>query len=143
MVRRRLDETRQAFRPGHTTSPSVNRTHCPQPDISRRPIPFTVLGLVLTYQRQNTRCCPLECSQKSSWDSKETCVSHELFEGSVRDCSRITVLRLGKPMEHLQAALKASFAPGPAVEQITTIGRQLAYFGYLTYDVFVWVSSPP
>jgi len=43
-------------------------------------------------------------------------------------------------MEHLQAALRAAFAPGPAGEQILTIGRQIAYFGYLTYDMLVWVT---
>jgi peroxin-11B len=48
-------------------------------------------------------------------------------------------MRLGKPMEHLQAALKAGFAPGPFAETITTIARQIGYFGYLTYDVLVWV----
>jgi hypothetical protein len=42
-------------------------------------------------------------------------------------------------MEHLQAALRAAFAPGPAGEQILSIGRQIAYFGYLTYDMLVWV----
>ena len=49
-------------------------------------------------------------------------------------------MRLGKPMEHLQAALRATFAAGPAQESITTIARQLGYFGYLTYDAIVWVS---
>ncbi len=48
-------------------------------------------------------------------------------------------MRLGKTMEHLQAALRASQATGPAAEQITTIGRQLGYFGYLTHDALVWV----
>lgn len=49
------------------------------------------------------------------------------------------VLRLGKPLEHLQAALKAALASGPAGEQITTIGRQISYFGYLSFDALVWV----
>lgn len=48
-------------------------------------------------------------------------------------------MRLGKPVEHLQAALKAALSSAPAPEQITTIGRQLGYFGYLTYDAIVWV----
>ncbi|KAF8898611.1 peroxisomal biogenesis factor 11 [Infundibulicybe gibba] len=48
------------------------------------------------------------------------------------------LMRLGKPLEHLQAALRASFASGPAIEQITTIGRQIGYFGYLSYDALVW-----
>ncbi|KAF5390314.1 hypothetical protein D9757_002810 [Collybiopsis confluens] len=51
------------------------------------------------------------------------------------------LLRLGKPVEHLQAALKASFAPGPASETITTIGRQISYFGYLSFDALVWVNA--
>jgi peroxin-11B len=51
------------------------------------------------------------------------------------------LLRLGKPVEHLQAALRASTASGPALEQITTAGRQLAYFIYLTYDAFVWANA--
>lgn len=48
-------------------------------------------------------------------------------------------MRLGKPMEHLQAALRATLTPGPVAEQITTIARQIGYFGYLSYDVFAWV----
>lgn len=45
-------------------------------------------------------------------------------------------------MEHLQAALKASLTTAPAGEQITTVGRQLCYFGYLAHDAIVWVSQP-
>ncbi|KAI0094615.1 peroxisomal biogenesis factor 11 [Irpex rosettiformis] len=51
------------------------------------------------------------------------------------------LMRLGKPLEHLQSALKATTASGPAVEQLTTIGRQLAYFGYLSNDALVWANS--
>lgn len=51
-------------------------------------------------------------------------------------------MRLGKPIEHLQAALRAAQSTGEPAEQITTICRQLGYFGYLTYDAFVWVRSP-
>jgi len=51
------------------------------------------------------------------------------------------LMRLGKPIEHLQAALRASLSPGPALEQITTIGRQIGYFGYLTYDALVWAHA--
>lgn len=49
-------------------------------------------------------------------------------------------MRLGKPLEHLQAALKATHVSTATGEQITTIGRQLAYAGYLTYDSLIWVS---
>jgi hypothetical protein len=56
--------------------------------------------------------------------------------------SRVLVLRLGKPLEHLQAALRASQNTAFFGEQVTTIGRQLAYFGYLSYDTAIWVRVP-
>ncbi|KAI0002053.1 peroxisomal biogenesis factor 11 [Russula vinacea] len=51
------------------------------------------------------------------------------------------LLRLGKPLEHLQSALRAAQATGGLKEQLTTIARQLAYFGYLTYDTIVWANA--
>ncbi|KDR85118.1 hypothetical protein GALMADRAFT_233746 [Galerina marginata CBS 339.88] len=51
------------------------------------------------------------------------------------------LMRLGKPMEHLQAALKALMSAGPVEETITTIARQIGYFGYLSYDTLVWANS--
>jgi len=51
------------------------------------------------------------------------------------------LMRLGKPIEHLQAALRATYASGPLQETLTTIARQIGYFGYLTYDAFVWAQS--
>jgi Peroxisomal biogenesis factor 11 (PEX11) len=42
-------------------------------------------------------------------------------------------------LEHLQAALRAAQTTGDVKEQLTTIARQLGYFGYLTYDAVVWV----
>jgi peroxin-11B len=50
-------------------------------------------------------------------------------------------MRLGKPVEHLQAALRAAQSTSEIGEQVATIARQLAYFGYLTYDAVVWVSQ--
>ncbi|KAN0100729.1 Peroxisomal biogenesis factor 11 [Tylopilus felleus] len=50
------------------------------------------------------------------------------------------LMRLGKPIEHLQAALRAAQSPSELGEQLATIGRQLAYFGYLTYDAIVWAN---
>ena len=44
-------------------------------------------------------------------------------------------------MENAQAALRAVATPGETGERLTTIGRQLGYFGYLTYDAIVWVRS--
>lgn len=53
--------------------------------------------------------------------------------------SPVIVLRLGKPLEHLQNAFKAAMASGRQGEQIAAIGRQVAYFGYLSLDAIVWV----
>jgi peroxin-11B len=50
-------------------------------------------------------------------------------------------MRLGKPVEHLQAALRANLSTGPVAESLATAARQVAYFGYLTYDALVWVSG--
>lgn len=52
------------------------------------------------------------------------------------------VLRLGKPVENLQAALKAALVSGPAGEQITAIAKQIAYFAFLTCDGLTWVRAP-
>ncbi|KAJ7786451.1 peroxisomal biogenesis factor 11 [Mycena metata] len=51
------------------------------------------------------------------------------------------LLRLGKPMEHLQAALRAALTAAPPAEQITTIARQIAYFMYLSFDMVSWAQS--
>jgi len=51
------------------------------------------------------------------------------------------LMRLGKPIEHLQAALRATFSSGPIPETITTIARQFAYFGYLSTDAVIWAHS--
>ena len=42
-------------------------------------------------------------------------------------------------MENAQAVLKAIAAPGETGERITTIGRQIGYFGYLSLDNIAWV----
>jgi peroxin-11B len=52
-------------------------------------------------------------------------------------------MRLFKPLEHLQAALKAAASAEYPIEQFTTIGRQLGYFGYLSLDMIVWVCFIP
>jgi len=51
------------------------------------------------------------------------------------------MMRLFKPIEHLQAALKATIAAGSPIEQFTTIGRQVSYFGYLSLDMIVWLNA--
>ncbi|KAG8738511.1 Peroxisomal membrane protein PMP27 [Ceratobasidium sp. 414] len=54
------------------------------------------------------------------------------------------LMRLFKPLEHLQAALRASQLPSLRaypIDQYTTIGRQLSYAGYLSLDAIVWLNS--
>lgn len=51
------------------------------------------------------------------------------------------LLVLAKPVEHLQAALRATQTTGPLGEQLTTIGRQIAYFIYLSYDAVIWANA--
>ncbi|KZS93465.1 peroxisomal biogenesis factor 11 [Sistotremastrum niveocremeum HHB9708] len=51
------------------------------------------------------------------------------------------LIRLGKPLEHLQAAMKATQLRSNPGERITAIGRQLSYAGFLTYDAIVWANS--
>jgi len=61
------------------------------------------------------------------------------LKNAMASCRKM--MRLGKPMEHLQAALKATQLQAPTFEQLTAIGRQLGYAGYLTYDGLAWASS--
>lgn len=51
------------------------------------------------------------------------------------------VMRLFKPLEHLQATFKAIQSSGTSLERWTAIGRQLSYAGYLSFDALVWVRS--
>ncbi|CAG8485076.1 11285_t:CDS:10 [Ambispora gerdemannii] len=48
------------------------------------------------------------------------------------------LMRLGKPLEHLQAASKA-IKDSDEFTRFTSIGRQLGYAGYLFWDTFVWL----
>lgn len=53
-------------------------------------------------------------------------------------------MRLGKPLEHLQAAMKAAQSASlsrQSLERFTAIARQLSYAGYLTFDGIVWANS--
>ena len=49
-------------------------------------------------------------------------------------------MRLGKPMEHFQAAVKA-VAIGDPVLKLAAIVRQLGYAFYLLNDHLVWVRT--
>jgi len=51
------------------------------------------------------------------------------------------LMRLFKPLEHLQATLKAIQSSGTTLERWTTIGRQLSYAGYLSFDALVWAQQ--
>jgi peroxin-11B len=50
-----------------------------------------------------------------------------------------TVFRLGKPIEHVQNALRAALTSAPPLEQVTSIARQVAYALFLSLDNFLWV----
>jgi len=52
------------------------------------------------------------------------------------------VMRLGKPMEHLQAALRASASNKSSVETLLLIARHVGYFAFLSYDAIAWVRHP-
>lgn len=49
-----------------------------------------------------------------------------------------TVFRIGKFLEHFQAAMKATSTADPVLK-ITSIGRQLGYAFYLMLDALQWV----
>lgn len=49
-------------------------------------------------------------------------------------------MRIGKPLDHLQAAVKSLDVQDPFLK-LTAVGRQLGYAGYLTHDMLVWVSA--
>jgi hypothetical protein len=51
------------------------------------------------------------------------------------------VMRLGKPMEHLQAALRASASDGFSAETLLFIARHVGYFAFLSYDAIAWVCA--
>ncbi len=76
-------------------------------------------------------------TQDTSRNSKEMYVS--LLTIACPTHASYPVLRLGKPIEHLQAALRAALATAPVGEQLTTIARQISYFFFLSYDAIVWV----
>lgn len=48
-------------------------------------------------------------------------------------------MRIGKPLEHAQAAIKALDVVDPVL-RITALGRQIGYFGYLCGDMLNWVN---
>ncbi|GAA6062226.1 hypothetical protein JCM10212_006461, partial [Sporobolomyces blumeae] len=50
------------------------------------------------------------------------------------------LMRIGKPLEHAQAAVKALDVQDPVIK-FTTLGRQLGYAGYLFNDMLVWAHS--
>lgn len=83
----------------------------------------------------------MDCSKRALGNGQKACVICIGIDSDLMFGLNITVLRLGKPLEHLQAALRATFSAGPVEETITTIARQIGYFGYLSYDAIVWVRN--
>lgn len=51
-------------------------------------------------------------------------------------------MRIGKPLEHAQAAVKTLTISDPILKY-TALGRQLGYAGYLVNDMLIWVSLLP
>jgi peroxin-11B len=49
-------------------------------------------------------------------------------------------MRIGKPVEHLQAATKALDIADPIIK-LTAFARQIGYAGYLVNDMLAWVRS--
>ncbi|GAA6046379.1 hypothetical protein JCM3770_004891 [Rhodotorula araucariae] len=50
------------------------------------------------------------------------------------------LMRLGKPLEHLQAAVKGLDISDPVIK-VTTVGRQIGYAGYLFNDMLIWLHT--
>lgn len=50
-------------------------------------------------------------------------------------------MRVGKWLEHLQSAVKATMQADPVI-RMTAIGRQVGYAVYLFNDTLVWVRLP-
>ncbi|BGP15070.1 hypothetical protein JCM10213_002786 [Rhodosporidiobolus nylandii] len=50
------------------------------------------------------------------------------------------LMRIGKPFEHLQAAVRA-LTIQDTILKVTAVGRQLGYAGYLFNDMLVWLHS--
>lgn len=51
----------------------------------------------------------------------------------------LIVLRVGKPLEHIQAAMKALLSSAKSGEKATTVLRQVSYAAYLFFDMLAWV----
>ncbi|KAG0140751.1 hypothetical protein CROQUDRAFT_664753 [Cronartium quercuum f. sp. fusiforme G11] len=51
------------------------------------------------------------------------------------------LMRIGKPLEHLQAALKATKESSDPALAALAIGRQLAYAAYLVDDMLIWADK--
>ncbi|KAL8290179.1 hypothetical protein RQP46_003118 [Phenoliferia psychrophenolica] len=50
------------------------------------------------------------------------------------------LMRIGKPLEHSQAAVKAFDIADPFLK-FTTLGRQIGYAGYLVNDMLIWAHT--
>ncbi|KAK4056596.1 Peroxisomal membrane protein PMP27 [Microbotryomycetes sp. JL221] len=50
------------------------------------------------------------------------------------------LMRIGKPLEHLQAGVKSLDIADPVLKY-TALGRQLGYAGYLVNDMLVWAHT--
>ena len=111
-------------------------------DVPRNPVLCPLLRVVPRQPRRQQGCSnPMERAQGSSCDRQEVYVVVPLSLQMLM-CGEL-VMRLFKPLEHLQAALRAIQSSGTTLERWTAIGRQLCYAGYLTFDALVWVRPVP
>jgi len=51
------------------------------------------------------------------------------------------LLRIGKPMEHLQAALRASASDSFSTEALFFVAKHVGYFAFLSYDAIAWAHA--
>ncbi|BGP54778.1 hypothetical protein JCM8202_003287 [Rhodotorula sphaerocarpa] len=70
--------------------------------------------------------------------SKETVARLQALKSTLALSRKL--MRIGKPFEHLQAAIKGIDLADPVLK-ITTVGRQLGYAGYLMNDTLVWLHT--
>ncbi|POY74121.1 hypothetical protein BMF94_2933 [Rhodotorula taiwanensis] len=70
--------------------------------------------------------------------SKETVARLQALKSTLALSRKL--MRVGKPFEHLQAAVKGLDLTDPVLK-FTTVGRQLGYAGYLINDTLVWLHT--
>lgn len=76
--------------------------------------------------------------QKYGYD-KQTILRYDNLKSALGLSRKL--MRLGKPLEHLQAALKATKELSDPILGICGIGRQISYAIYLFNDMLIWAAK--